>query len=68
MLKSQVTSKKNFNPRKEVWSPDVIEFFDKAASDSSSLGDQVLSKIRLLCPEPVFMNQIFLRVTNKPFR
>ena len=52
MLKSEVVVKKTFNPRTEVWSPDVIEFFDKTGLDKS-LGEQVLAKIRLLCPESV---------------
>ena len=52
MLKSEVVVKKIFNPRTEVWSLDGVEFFDKTGMDKS-LGDQVLAKIRLLCPESV---------------
>lgn len=60
MLKSEVTAKKLFNPRTEVWSQDVVEFFDKAGSENSkTLGEHVLAKIRLLCPEPLFIKHTF---------
>lgn len=68
MTKSEIaSSKRTFNPRKDVWSPEVIEFFEKINSEPT-VGDQVLRKVRLLCPESISITQIFFVGTNKPYR
>ena len=60
--------KRAFNPRKEVWTEEVVEFFNKD-DQKSAIADQVLTKLRrCLVPDNITIRGLFMVPANKTFK